>query len=75
MGSGCKLCDEGKKPTHCTDGWFHLISGGGSIPCHVQRFIGGAGGGGINSTAPSDGTTGPVWGGRAVFVIPGVKKQ
>jgi hypothetical protein len=32
---GCVFCDLNLKPTRCTDGWFHLLKEGRTIPCPV----------------------------------------
>jgi hypothetical protein len=32
---GCVFCDLKLEPTRCTDGWFHLLKEGRTIPCPV----------------------------------------
>lgn len=34
---GCVFCDLKLLPTHCTDGWFHLLSDGRTIPCPIAK--------------------------------------
>jgi hypothetical protein len=34
---GCVFCDLRLKPTRCTDGWFHLLSDGRTIPCPIAK--------------------------------------
>jgi hypothetical protein len=34
---GCVFCDLKLKPTLCTDGWFHLLPDGRTIPCPIAK--------------------------------------
>lgn len=36
-GESCACCDRKLKPTHCTDGYFHLLPDGQTIPCTIAR--------------------------------------
>lgn len=34
---GCVFCDLNLEPTLCTDGWFHLLKEGRTIPCPIHK--------------------------------------
>jgi hypothetical protein len=35
--SGCVFCDMKLEPTNCTDGWHHLLKGGGAVRCAIKN--------------------------------------
>jgi hypothetical protein len=36
---GCVFCDLELQPTRCTDGWFHLMDDGRTIPCPIVKDL------------------------------------